>query len=80
MGCFTELSQAADNVKFQLKEDAQKILIDNILSYSELDCKSLAGILEVSPLMLSQVLAGKAALDCGTARCLFEYFIMMIEC
>ncbi|VEB35478.1 Uncharacterised protein [Legionella sainthelensi] len=78
MGCCTEVSELVIDVKFQLKKDAQKYLIDYILSYSELDCKRLAQILKVSPMMLSQVLAGKEFLGSEKAYDLFQYFIMMI--
>ncbi|KTD63241.1 hypothetical protein Lsan_1359 [Legionella santicrucis] len=78
MGCFTEISEPLIDVKFKLKKDAQKYLIDYILSYSELDCKGLAQILKVSPLMLSQALAGKEFLGPEKACDLFQYFIIMI--
>lgn len=78
MECFIEVSEPVINVKFQLKKDTQKYLIDYILSYSELDCKELAQILEASPLMLSQVLAGKEFLGPSKAHSLFDYFTMLI--
>ncbi|VEG92577.1 hypothetical protein [Legionella spiritensis] len=78
MGCFTEVSEPVINVKFQLRKDAQKFLIDYILSYGELDCKELAQILEFNPLRVSQVLAGKEFLGPEKARDLFQYFIMLI--
>lgn len=79
MECFIEVSEPVINVKFQLKKDTQKYLIDYILSYSELDCKELAQILETSPLMLSQVLAGKEFLGPSKAHNLFDYFTMLIS-
>ncbi|HAT8857677.1 TPA: hypothetical protein JBE16_03185 [Legionella pneumophila subsp. pneumophila] len=64
--------------RFQLKKDTQKYLINYILSYSELDCKDLAQILEASPMILSQVLAGNEFLEPVKAHKLFHYFTMMI--
>ncbi|HHT9843877.1 TPA: hypothetical protein ACT9I4_001995 [Legionella pneumophila] len=78
MECFTEFSEPVIDVRFQLKKDAQKYLIKYILSYSALDCRSLAAILEVNPLILSQVLAGKSFLDHAKAKNLFHYFIFLI--
>ncbi|HHT9167047.1 MULTISPECIES: hypothetical protein [Legionella] len=78
MECFIEVAEPVIDVKFQLKKDTQKYLIDYILSYSELDCKGLAHILEASPLMLSQVLAGKEYLGPSKAHNLFDYFTMLI--
>ena len=78
MGCFTEVSEPVIDIKFQLKKDTQKFLIDYILSYSELDCKELAQILEANPLMVSQVLAGKDFFGPEKAHNLFQYFTIMI--
>lgn len=78
MECFIEIAEPVIDVKFQLKKDSQKYLIDYILSYSKLDCKGLAQILESSPLVLSQVLAGKEFLGPSKAQNLFHYFTMLI--
>lgn len=78
MECYIEVSEPIIDVKFQLKKDTQKYLIDFILSYSKLDCKELAQILEASPLVLSQVLAGKEFLGPSKAHNLFHYFSMLI--
>ncbi|KTC75526.1 hypothetical protein Lbir_0438 [Legionella birminghamensis] len=78
MECFFEVAEPVIDVKFQLKKDSQKYIIDYILSYSKLDCKELAQILESSPLVLSQVLAGKKFLRTENARNLFQYFTIMI--
>jgi superfamily II RNA helicase len=78
MECFIEVAEPVIDVKFQLKKDTQKYLIDYILSYSKLDCKELAQILEASPLVLSQVLAGKDFLGSEKAKHLFQYFTILI--
>ncbi|HAT9101470.1 TPA: hypothetical protein JBB53_08730 [Legionella pneumophila subsp. pneumophila] len=78
MECFIEVSEPIVDFKFQLKKDSQKYLIDFILSYSKLDCKELAQILEASPLMLTQVLAGKEFLGPSKVHNLFHYFTMLI--
>ncbi|HHS2910704.1 hypothetical protein SCQ05_04330 [Legionella pneumophila serogroup 1] len=78
MECFIEVAEPVIDVKFQLKKDTQKYLIDYILSYSELGCKGLAQILEASPLMVSQVLAGRDFFGPEKAQHLFQYFTMLI--
>ncbi|HFS6879463.1 TPA: hypothetical protein ACH1MH_000016 [Legionella pneumophila] len=78
MGCFTEVSEPVIDVKFRLKRDTQKYLIDYILSYSKLDCKDLAQILETNSLKVSRVLAGKDFLGPEKAHNLFQYFTMLI--
>ncbi|HAT9718711.1 TPA: hypothetical protein JBD64_13010 [Legionella pneumophila subsp. pneumophila] len=79
MECFIEVSEPVIDVKFQLKKDTQKYLIDYILSYSEWDSKSLADILEVCPFLLSKVLSGNEYLNKDTFMKLKEYFIMLIS-
>ncbi|BCZ98036.1 TPA: hypothetical protein JBH59_05575 [Legionella pneumophila] len=79
MECFIEVAEPVIDLKFQLKKDTQKYLIDYILSYSKLDCKDLAQILESSPLVLSHVLAGKEFLGPSKAHSLFHYFTMLIS-
>lgn len=78
MECFIEVLEPVIDIKFQLKKDSQKYLIDFILSYSKLNCKDLAQILEASPLVISQVLAGKEFLGPSKAHNLFHYFTMLI--
>ncbi|HAU1322212.1 TPA: hypothetical protein F8R96_14935 [Legionella pneumophila] len=78
MECFIEVSEPVIDVKFQLKKSTQKYLIDYILTYSELDYKGLAQILDASPLVVSQVLAGKEFLEPEKAHHLFQYFIIHI--
>ncbi|KTD05859.1 hypothetical protein Lgra_2636 [Legionella gratiana] len=78
MECFIEVLEPVIDVKFQLKKDSQKYLIDFILSYSELNCRELAQILEASPLVISQVLTGKEFLGPSKAHNLFLYFTMLI--
>ncbi|HAT4454799.1 TPA: hypothetical protein F8V28_08335 [Legionella pneumophila] len=78
MECYIEVAEPVIDVKFRLKKDTQKYLIDYILSYSELSFKELAQILEASPLVLSQVLAGKEFLGPAKAHNLFHYFTMLI--
>lgn len=79
MGCYEIIAEPMINVQFRLKKEAQQLLVDYILSYSQLEFKSLAVILEVSPLILSQVLAGKSFLEHEKANNLFQYFIMLIS-
>ncbi|HAT1815652.1 hypothetical protein SC122_03860 [Legionella pneumophila serogroup 1] len=78
MECSIGASEPVIDVKFQLKKDTQKYLINFILSYSGLDYEELAQILEASPLTLSHVLAGKEFLGPSKASNLFHYFTMLI--
>ena len=78
MGCCTEVSEPVISVQFKLKQSMQKYLIDFILSYSSMNSSALAEILDVSPIKLSQVLAGKSFLESVKARNLFQYFMMLI--
>ncbi|MFO9571025.1 hypothetical protein SDB67_14225 [Legionella pneumophila serogroup 1] len=78
MECFIEVLEPVIDIKFQLKKESQKYLIDFILSYSKLNCKELAQILEANPLVISQVLAGKEFLGPSKAHNLFHYFTMLI--
>lgn len=78
MGCCTEVSEPVISAQFKLKQSMQKYLIDFILSYSSMNSSALAEILEVSPIKLSQVLAGITFLESVKARNLFQYFMMLI--
>ncbi|HAT4697446.1 hypothetical protein SDB68_14120 [Legionella pneumophila serogroup 1] len=78
MECFIEVLEPVIDVKFQLKKESQKYLIDFILSYSKLNYKELAQILEANPLVIRQVLAGKEFLGPSKAHNLFHYFTMLI--
>lgn len=79
MECFIEISEPVIDVKFQLKKNSQKYLIEYILYYSELDSRSLADILEVNPLLLSDVLSGNEYLNKDTFMKLHEYFLILIS-
>ncbi|HAU0911798.1 TPA: hypothetical protein JBH80_02575 [Legionella pneumophila] len=79
MECFIEASEPIIDVKFQLKKDSQKYLIEYILSCSGLGCSELAQILGASPFVINQVLTGKEFLGPAKAYNLFHYFTILIS-
>lgn len=79
MGNIAEVLEPTINVSFKCKRDNQKYLIEFILVHSELDLKSLAMILQVNPLVLSQTLKGLAFLTGKSTIKLVELFIMLIN-
>lgn len=76
MGCIAEVMASVSDVSFKCKKDAQKYLIEFVLIHSQYDLKALAEILDVSTLLLGQVLCGKAFLDENTSRKLVEWFLL----
>lgn len=79
MGCIAEVMASVSDVNFKCKNDAQKYLIEFILIHSHYDLKTLADILNVSTLLLGQVICGKAFLDENTSRKLVEWLLLFIS-
>lgn len=79
MGHIAEVLEPTINVTLRLKKDNQKYLIEFILVHSELDLKSLATILQINPIVLSQTLTGLTFLTGKSAIKLAELFIMLIN-
>lgn len=78
MGCLAEVWASEVGVHFERKKEAQKYLIEFILTHSEYDLKNLAEILDVNPLLLSQVLSGFTYLEGTIALRLFDWFFLFI--
>lgn len=76
MGCFV-----ASEVDLEIGRDkkAQRYLIEYLLTYSEYDLKSLAEILEVSPLFLLEVIRGKSYLNEINERKLWDWFLVFVS-
>lgn len=79
MGCLAAVWASQVDVNFENKKESQKHLIEFILTYSKYDLKSLAEILEVNPIMLSQVVSGFSYLDDVAASRLIEWFFIFIS-
>jgi hypothetical protein len=78
MGCLAEVWGSEVSVDFEYNKEAQKYLIEFILTYSNYDLKTLSEILEVSPLLLSQVVSGFSYLEHIVALRLIEWFFIVI--
>lgn len=79
MGCLAEVLALEVDVNLENKKESQKYIIEFILTYSNYDLKSLANILEVNTLVLSQVLSGFSYLDDVAASRLIEWFFIFIS-
>lgn len=79
MGHIAEVFEPTINVSLKCKRDNQKYLIEFILVHSELDLKSLAMLLQVNPMLLSQTLTGLSFLTGKSATKLTELFIMLLN-
>lgn len=79
MGCIAEVMASVSDVNFKCKKEAQKYLIEFVLIHSQYDLKALAEILDVSTLLLGQVLCGKVYLDENIARKLVEWFLLFVS-
>lgn len=74
MGCFSERLQ----VDFKCKKDAQKYLIEFILSQGNYDLKALADLPGIDVIELSVVLSGKYFLEDKPAADLMKWFLLFI--
>ena len=72
MGCFVDFNELGVDVRSGCGKNAQKYLIEVLLTYSQYDLKALAEVLEVSPLFLCNVLQGKSYLNETNAQKLWE--------
>ena len=79
MGCLADVWASQVDVNIENKKESQKYFIEFILTYSNYDLKSLAEILEVNPLVLSQVVSGYSYLDDVAASRLIEWFFIFIN-
>ncbi|EHL31333.1 hypothetical protein [Legionella drancourtii] len=78
MGCLAEVLGSFSDVNFKCKKENQKYLIEFILFFSNYDLKSLAELLEVNLLFLSQVVSGKYYLNEDRALKLLKWFLIFI--
>ena len=78
MGCLAEVLASDVDVNLKSKKESQKYLIEFILTYSNYDLKSLAEILDVNPLVLSQAVNGFSYLEGAAASRLIKWFFIFI--
>lgn len=76
MGCFAEVQEPTIAVKFKCKLENQKYLIELILMQGAMDLKSLAMLLEVNVLLLSQAVTGLAFLNGEQSIRLAKLFLL----
>ena len=76
MGCLTAIQEPTIDVKFKCKLENQKYLIEFILMQGAIDLKSLAMLLEVNILLLSQVVTGLASLNGEQSLTLAKLFLL----
>ncbi len=78
MGCLAEVWASEVGVHFERRKEAQKYLIEFILTHGNYDLKALAEILDVNTLLLSQVVSGFNYLEGIAATRLIDWFLVFI--
>ena len=79
MRCIVEFTEPFIRFDFEPNKQKQKILIDVLLKYSQLDLATLASTLEVSLKTLSDVHNGIAFLQEVPAKCLAQLFLILFS-
>lgn len=79
MGCIVEFSEPFVRFHFSQNQYKQKMLIDALLKYSQLDIDALASIIEVSTDTLSRVHLGEAFLSSAAAEELGKLFLLLFS-
>jgi hypothetical protein len=78
MGCLAEVLASEVGVSVEISKETQKYLIEFILTYSAYDLKSLAELLDVNTLLLSQVVSGFSYLEDSVGQRLISWFFLFI--
>lgn len=78
MGCLVDFKISEVDLQVGCNKKTQMHLIEYLLTYSEYDLKSLAEILEVSPLFLLRVIKGETYLNDTNTHKLWDWFLMFI--
>lgn len=76
MGCIVEFSKTV-RFNFCRKDDKQKIWIDALLRYGQLDLHALASVIDVPVTILREVYKGAAFLDSSKAEELARLFLIL---
>jgi uncharacterized membrane protein YciS (DUF1049 family) len=79
MGCLVVFKISEVDLQVGCNKKAQKHLIEFLLTYSEYDLRSLAELLEVSPLFLLRVIKGEIYLNDTNSHKLWDWFLMFIS-
>jgi hypothetical protein len=76
MSCALEFLESSVKIDFCSAGNKQKILIDVLTKYSEMDINRLASVLEVSTEMLNNICEGDSFLVGKKADCLAQLFLI----
>jgi len=76
MSCALEFSESLVKIDFCSKGNKQKILIDVLTKYSEMDIDRLASVLEVPVRKLNDICEGDSFLVGRQADCLAHLFLI----
>lgn len=79
MSCALEFQESSIKIDFCSKGNKQKILIDVLTKYGELDMNKLALVLEVSVTKLKDICEGDSFLVGEQADSLAQLFLMFLE-
>lgn len=79
MGCIIEFSKPFVRFEFTYKKHKQRIFIEMLLKYSQLNIASLATSLDVSVNTLKSVCSDSAFLDDKPAKKLAHLFILFVS-
>ena len=78
MGCIVEFSKTV-RFNFCRKDDKQKIWIDALLRYGQLDLQGLASVIDVPVMILREVYKGSGFLDRNKAEELAKLFLILFS-
>ena len=78
MGCIIEFPESSVKIDFHSNGNNQKILIDVLTKYSEIDFEQLALIIGVSVRKLKKIYEGKTLLVGEQADSLAQLFLMFL--
>ena len=76
MSCALEFRESSVKIDFCSEWNKQKILIDVLTKYSEMDINGLASVLEVPAEMLNDICEGDSFLVGKKADCLAHLFLI----
>jgi hypothetical protein len=78
MSCTLEFSESSVKIDFCSNENNQKILVDVLTKYSEMDFNKLASVLGVSVSKLKKICEGEGFLIGEKADSLAQLFLMFL--
>ena len=78
MGNSNQVLRVSTYPSLACKKEVQKYLIEFILTYSSYDLKSVAELLEIPVLLLSEVMSSHVYLEEEVANKLLDWFFILI--